>query len=333
MGSVCASNDLFDVISNFHGDSAEIPTYARGTKRLDYAVASASLRQLICACGYNLFNEHIHLDHRASFVDLRLKDFFGHITPTLSSPDLRFVSSASPAVTQFVPKMHSHLSENKVFHSYQEFRLDRDVLAEPSRITNKIDSLVGQAFQVAETSCYNPPKPPWSEKLHIASLKVRFWKTALTERLTKVPQSAVLHNVSAEIWQSVPPTMPDDFFVETKMVMELLQERQRDLGTKWSEVVSFDEFISGLLHWNKSTSTSPSGRQLGLYKALVISYCNLIGEFNTIPEDDDSELTTQEMAKQILELIHGLAAETARQGFYLQQWIHVINIMIYKKPG
>jgi endonuclease/exonuclease/phosphatase family metal-dependent hydrolase len=31
MGSVCASHDLFDVISNFHGESAE----TRGTKRLD----------------------------------------------------------------------------------------------------------------------------------------------------------------------------------------------------------------------------------------------------------------------------------------------------------
>jgi hypothetical protein len=99
LGSVCASNDLFDVISNFHGESAEIPTYARGTKRLDYAVASASLRQLICACGYNLFNENMHSDHQTSFVDLCLKDFFGHITLTLSIPDLRFVLSASPAVT------------------------------------------------------------------------------------------------------------------------------------------------------------------------------------------------------------------------------------------
>jgi hypothetical protein len=414
MGSVCASHDLFDVISNFHGESAEIPTYARGTKRLNYAAASSSLRHLICACGYNLFNEHIHLDHHTSFVDLRLKDCFGHVTPSLASPDLRFVSSSSPAVKQFVRKMHSHLRENKVFHSYQEFRLDREILDAPWRMANKIDSLIGQAFHAAETSCYKPPKPPWSEKLHIASLTVRCWKTALMERLTKVPQSAVLHNLSAEIWKSTPPTiptrtkilksvgtaaqralrhirknavkereafltelksrlaqrmatkdtdpvaaiqnidrqlqdtrrfrriaraikpqpsssltkveivhmvshlhpvtgkvvetttvktvdtrqaleeaiiernkrhvaqadgtpftkfplskissdngynvfedvegheirLPEDSFVETKMIMELLQERHRDPGTKWSEGVSFNKFISGLLHWN-----------------------------------------------------------------------------------
>jgi hypothetical protein len=208
MGSIFAAHDLFDVISNFHGDAAEIPTYIRGTKRLDYATASSSMCHLICACGYNLFNENIHSDHRASFVDLRLKDYFGHATPSLASPDLRFVSSSSPDIKQFIRKVHSHLRENKVFHSYQEFRLDREVLDDPWRMANQIDSLIGQAFHVAESSCYKPPKPPWSEKLHIASLKVRFWKTALTERLTRVPQSAVLHNLSTEIWQNTPPTIP-----------------------------------------------------------------------------------------------------------------------------
>jgi hypothetical protein len=121
--------------------------------------------------------------------------------------------------------MHSHLRENKVFHSYQAFRLDRDVLKEPWRMANKIDSLIGQAFQVAETSCYKPPKPPWSEKLHIASLKVRFWKTALTERLTRVQESAVLNNLSAEIWKNTPPTIP----TRTKILKSVGTAAQRAL--------------------------------------------------------------------------------------------------------
>jgi hypothetical protein len=84
-----------------------------------------------------------------------------------------------------------------VFHQYQEFRLDTDIAAKPWVLANKIDAHIGHAFQVAEASCYKNPKPPWSEKLHLASLKVRFWRTALTERLTKVPQYAVLRNLTA----------------------------------------------------------------------------------------------------------------------------------------
>jgi hypothetical protein len=225
MGSICAAHDLFEVISNFHGNAAEIPTYVRGTKRLDDATASSSIRHLICACGYNLFNENIHSDHRASFVNLRLKDYFGHATPSLARPDLRFVSSSSLDIKLFVRKMHSHLRENKVFHSYQEFRLDREVHDKPWHMANQIDSLIGQAFQVAESSCYKPPKPPWSEKLHIASLKVRFWKTALTEQLTRVPQSAVLHNLSAEIRPNTPPTIP----TRTKILKSVGTAAQRAL--------------------------------------------------------------------------------------------------------
>jgi hypothetical protein len=126
MASLCASHDLCDVLALFHGQDVKIPTYARGTKRLDYCLSSASLEGLITACGYNLFNEYIHCDHRAMFLDIRLKAFLGHGTPKLASPDLRFVSSASPDVKTFVRKMFSHLHENKVFHQYQEFRLDTD---------------------------------------------------------------------------------------------------------------------------------------------------------------------------------------------------------------
>jgi hypothetical protein len=101
--------------------------------------------------------------------------------------------------------MFSHLHGNKVFHQYQDFLLDKDIVDKHWVLANKIDVHIGHAFQLAEASCYKHPKLPWSEKLHLTSLKVKFWRTALTERLTKVPQSAVLRNLAAEIWKTAPP--------------------------------------------------------------------------------------------------------------------------------
>jgi hypothetical protein len=63
--------------------------------------------------------------------------------------------------------------------------------------------------------------------------------------------------------------VPEDSFVETKTVMNILRERLLDDPMKWSDEVSFDDFISGFLHWNEQTATSPSGRHLGMYGALV----------------------------------------------------------------
>jgi hypothetical protein len=99
-------------------------------------------------------------------------------------------------------------------------------------------------------------------------------------------------------------------------LLELLRERHRQPGKRWSEEASFNKFISGFLHWSrKQTSTSPSGRHLGLYGALVTAYCDSGGEFSTYHKRADR--TTQKMVEQILTMIHGLAASAARLGFFL----------------
>jgi hypothetical protein len=92
--------------------------------------------------------------------------------------------------------------------------------------------------------------------------------------------------------------VPEDSFVETQTVMEFLRERLKDPIVKWLEIVSFEEFIAGFLHWNEQTSTSPSGRHLGLYGALVTAYCNSSGEFSN--QSEHYKATTKEMAEQIL---------------------------------
>jgi hypothetical protein len=113
--------------------------------------------------------------------------------------------------------------------------------------------------------------------------------------------------------------------------MDLLRERHKANTDRWSNEDSFDEFISGLLHWNEKTSTSPSGRHLGLYGALVTAYCNSSGEFSKMRPGDDN--TPQEMAEQVLKMVHGLAAFAAKYGFFLHRWIQVVNVMIYKKQA
>jgi hypothetical protein len=112
MASICAKNNLFDTQAHFHGDGAQIPTYARGSTRLDYCLASSRREPYIEASGFHLFNEYIHSDHQASFVNIRLKSFF-----RLARPDMRFVSTSSPTspnssspCTRTLPKIKSFTS-------------------------------------------------------------------------------------------------------------------------------------------------------------------------------------------------------------------------------
>jgi hypothetical protein len=81
----------------------------------------------------------------------------------------------------------------------------------------------------------------------------------------------------------------------------------------------------------KFSTTSPSGRHLGLYKSLVTAHCDSGGEFDGA--SDKYSLSTKRKATLILQAIHRLAITVAERGLYLTRWIYVINVMIYKKIG
>jgi hypothetical protein len=65
--------------------------------------------------------------------------------------------------------------------------------------------MIGQAFVTAKKHCAARPAEPWSSELHIASRKVRYWKTMLTQRFTGTTQDRVLDELAVEVWPDVPP--------------------------------------------------------------------------------------------------------------------------------
>jgi hypothetical protein len=44
-------------------------------------------------------------------------------------------------------------------------------------------------------------------------------------------------------------------------------------------------------------------------------------------------MLVQSKAGIILGILHGLASAATHQGFYLERWTKVTNVMIYKEPG
>jgi hypothetical protein len=442
LASICGDFDLVDAHDHQHGEASMVPTYIRGSRRLDYCLVSPKLVNFIVHGGINLFNEFSHSDHRALFLDLDLIAYLGAKLPKLASPDQRSVSSSSRHVASFISNVYDHLQENKAFHKYVD--------PEPWRLANDIDE---QAFALGEASCSSIPQHSWSENLHKASQKVRYWKTLIAARTTGVCQEQVLADLAREIWPDGRPTppvnnyvlrkvkiaaeralkrtrrdgdkerkaflrellvreatrvapagtseevalkniqrqlhdtkrfarisrtlkdqtaqaltkveivtpreyvhprsghrhvfhdtatidvrhefeaaiiaqnkrhfaqakgtpftqpplkfinsttgfnvytdaddneiqLPDTAFVKTATVMDILRARAKNPTTEWSPELDFDDFPSALLHWRESTSTSPSSRHLGLYKALATACYNSNGEFSNPLDPDDSE--------------------------------------------
>ena len=122
----------------------------------------------------------------------------------------------------------------------------------------------------------------------------------------------------------------DNHFIETSTILQILQDEYTKNHPLWSPDVSFQAFLKGLNNWNEQTSTSPSGRHLGTYKALLVAYYNSTGNYSS-PTTSTDKISTQQKSQDILQLVHCLASIAASHGFFLSRWTQVINVMIYKK--
>jgi hypothetical protein len=80
MASICCSNDLVDVMDVLHPHASDVPSYARGPNRLDYALASLALVPYLEGAGLNFYHEYYPSDHRPIFIGLSRR-LFGPLPP------------------------------------------------------------------------------------------------------------------------------------------------------------------------------------------------------------------------------------------------------------
>ena len=86
--------------------------------------------------------------------------------------------------------------------------------------------------------------------------------------------------------------LPTNSTLETITVLDLLKKLTKANKAKWSSDITFEQFIAGLQNWKEQTNTSPSGRHLGVYKALLVAYINFSKEF-TVDYDHELQIDCQ----------------------------------------
>jgi hypothetical protein len=97
---------------------------------------------------------------------------------------------------------------------------------------------------------------------------------------------------------------------------------------KISDDMTMQEFRGKVKVWRENTTTSPSGRHLGRYKALFRDVH--IKQDEDMSDDAVPFATKQEqLAALILEIINYCIRNT----YVLERWKTVINVMIFKDPG
>jgi hypothetical protein len=91
------------------------------------------------------------------------------------------------------------------------------------------------------------------------------------------------------------------------------------------DFITVAEFESKFKIWNERTTTSPSGRHLGYYKAIVKQ------KWKDSEDPDDVELESKRTA--LVQAHVHLINYALSHGYALQRWKTVVNIMIFKEPG
>jgi hypothetical protein len=123
-----------DAFAQVAGDPDNIPTYARGRKRIDYILTSQELVPYISRVGYLSFYESNHSDHRGLFLDIRESILDTKVQ--LARPTQRQIGSKSKPITIY--KYEQYIHKQFITHRIYERATEIMMLAKMSPVTPEL---------------------------------------------------------------------------------------------------------------------------------------------------------------------------------------------------
>ena len=248
ISKIADSFNLVDLMASRHS-STPPATYARGSKRLDYALASPSVLLALQSCGYDEFNSRIASDHRGYFFDFRTMDLFGSDTQPLATRINRTLSSSNHTqVTAYIRRKYALLEQCNAFERSQRLR-------EPGRrpkYAERLDKDITAASLTAEKDIPTFGAPAWSQDLIDARMQV----TILTKRLSQL-KNGVPGNVDQhQLWlrQLRMQGLPDNVASCSKLLREAKQHVKEIVAESVQR--RDDELARKLKHLEQSESNA-----------------------------------------------------------------------------
>jgi hypothetical protein len=203
MSKIAGQLGLIDLIASRHS-SKPPATYARGKKRLDYALSSPLVGDALMSAGYEEFNAHIVSDHRGFFLDFNTNLLFGSDTQRLISAEKReFSSSNTQQVTDYIREKHQIL-----FHHHNAFDRSTKLSLPGNRhaFAERLDQDVLAASLAAAAKVKRFGEPAWSVELAEARKQVAILKKHLSALRTHYDHSSLLASEMAKL--SSPVMLP-----------------------------------------------------------------------------------------------------------------------------
>jgi hypothetical protein len=184
ISQLAAQLQLEDIMHYHHHHLNEPATYARGQKRLDYALGTNAVVRAVVACGYEQFNYRFHTDHRAMFLDIDVHKLFGAATQHMVNYPLRTLHSNNiRQVTTYIQEKHQLLTQCNAFERSKQLAA---AVGHRHQYAERLDADVTRMSLVAEQRTQKYREPAWSVELADARKKVNIlskWLSMGTTRL------------------------------------------------------------------------------------------------------------------------------------------------------
>ncbi|KAI2490869.1 hypothetical protein MHU86_23692 [Fragilaria crotonensis] len=196
MARIAVNLGLIDLMTSRH--SSPLPaTYARGSKCLDYALASPLVGEALISAGYEEFNAHIASDHRGYFFDFDTNILFGSETQQLATPSKRGLSSSNVhQVTEYIQEKHRILFGH---HNASQRALQLSLPGNRHEYAERLDTDVLSASLAAEAKVRRVGEPAWSVELSHARKTVSLLKKQLSALRTGYDHSEILTTELAKL--------------------------------------------------------------------------------------------------------------------------------------
>jgi len=215
---------LTDVHMQLHDHTTEIPTYIRGTKRIDYVFVSHNILPYVNRSGVLPYHFLKNNDHRSLYVDIALQRLLRCQLPQQYKSTTRPLSSNNPrAIAKYSTALKKWLDKSNIETSLATGFTAEQSTNEVTISTQTIIELEEQ-FTTARLKAEKPLKTmhrhPWSPALRNAQLTVYYYKMWVSQHRTS--QDSSVQRQRLQLKQIRDPTT-------LKQAQHLLRQAQQHL--------------------------------------------------------------------------------------------------------
>ena len=190
---------LIDLFHHHHGTRPTFPTYDLGSKRLDYAIGTATLSPYVIKCGYLPFYLGVSSDHRGLFIDLSTEIIDG-LTRLEAIPRRQLNSAFPKDVYKYKQYLEKEFISHNIYQKAEDLYTMADLIKadDPTyqQALSDLDKIIVNMQLLAESKCCRQRSPfDFSEDIHYTKIIINYWNIKRKEFTRNRSVSTITDNI------------------------------------------------------------------------------------------------------------------------------------------